>query len=535
MALTDAPASAAQSNFDLLGSIPELAAAAPTGQGLRAAPAPTATAMGAARVLRPNRTQIELRASDLESLLPEAHRARVVWGFVERSDLSALYAAIKSREGGAGRTAIAPEILLTLWLYATLEGIGMARTLARLTAEHDAYRWICGGVQVNYHTLADFRVGLGETLDSLLTEGLVSLMAAGVVTLKAVAQDGMRVRASAGAGSFRRQEKLEQHLEQARARVAQLKRELAADPGALSRREASAQERAAREREARIEKALARLPELAQIKARQGKASEDARASMTDADATVMKMGDGGFRPAYNVQFATDSASQVIVGAGVVVVGTDQGQMSPMIEQVKARTGAHAEQWLVDGGYNKHEEIDAASKHTEVYSPVPQPKAAVAGKDQSKDQSKGKDNGSSKDDGAVDGSSGNASGDAGPRVAAQAAELTDLTQATQAPLVDRHQARPGDSRAVAAWRERMSTEEAKAIYKQRAASAECVNAHARNRGLRLLPVRGIAKVSCVVLLHAVAHNVMRMLALAPQLLGIGTASSGIGRIATATG
>lgn len=540
MALTDAPASAAQSNFDLLGPIPELAAAAaaPTGPGLRAAPAPTATAMGAARVLRPNRAQIELRASDLESLLPEAHRARVVWGFVERSDLSALYAAIKSREGGVGRTAIAPEILLTLWLYATLEGIGMARTLARLTAEHDAYRWICGGVQVNYHTLADFRVGLGETLDSLLTEGLVSLMAAGVVTLKAVAQDGMRVRASAGAGSFRRQEKLEQHLEQARSRVEQLKRELAADPGALSRREAGARERAAREREARIEKALARLPELAQIKARQGKACEDARASMTDADATVMKMGDGGFRPAYNVQFATDGASQVIVGAEVVVVGTDQGQMSPMIEQVKARSGAHAEQWLVDGGYNKHDEIDAASKHTEVYCPVPQPKAAVASKDPSKDPSKdqskgkGKGSGSSKDDGAVDGSSGNASGDAGPRVAAQAAEPTE---ATQAPLVDRHQARPGDSRAVAAWRERMSTEEAKAIYKQRAASAECVNAHARNRGLTRLMVRGKAKVRCVILLHAVAHNVMRMLALAPQLLGIGTASSGIGRIATATG
>ena len=345
-----------------------------------------ATKRGAARVLRPNRKQLEFRASDLESLLSEGHRARVVWGFVEGSDLSKLYEEIKSREGGAGRSAIAPEVMLTLWLYATLEGVGMARALARLTEEHDAYRWICGGVQVNYHTLSDFRVGLGKTLDSLLTEGVASLMAAGAVKLKQVAQDGMRVRASAGAGSFRRKEKLEHYLEQARARIEELKREVDQDPAALTRRQTAARERAAREREERIVKALARLPELAKIKQRQGKQAEDARASSTDADATVMKMGDGGFRPAYNVQFATDGASQVIVGADVVTVGSDQGQMTPMIDQVKERCGAHPEQWLVDGGFNKHEEIEAASQHTEVYAPVPQPKVKV--RDENKDASK---------------------------------------------------------------------------------------------------------------------------------------------------
>ena len=270
-------------------------------EGQEPGPGPTRAAAanrGAARVLLPNRKQMELRASDLESLLPEGHRARVVYGFVERSDLSALYDEIKSREGGAERSAIAPEVMLTLWLYATLEGVGMARALARLTQEHDAYRWICGGVQVNYHTLSDFRVGLGKALDGILTVGVASLMAAGVVKLKQVAQDGMRVRASAGAGSFRRQDKLEGYLEQARERVASLKREVDQDPGALTRRQAAARERAAREREERIEKALARLPELARIKQRQGKKAEEARASCTDADATVMKMGDGGFRPA---------------------------------------------------------------------------------------------------------------------------------------------------------------------------------------------------------------------------------------------
>src|SRR3972149_6808116 len=148
-----------------------------------------------ARVLMPNRLQLELRPSDLESLLPEGHRARSVWGYVERQDLSAMYEPIKSVEGGAGRTAIAPEILYALWLYATREGVGHARALERLTQSHDAYRWICGGVQVNYHTLSDFRADHGEALDGLLTDSIASLMAVGAGKLKPAGEDGMRGRA----------------------------------------------------------------------------------------------------------------------------------------------------------------------------------------------------------------------------------------------------------------------------------------------------------------------------------------------------
>ncbi len=454
----------------LFEGLPEAEGVEP-GQGSEANRAP-------ARVLLPNRRQLEFRASDLESLLPEGHRARVVWGFVERCELSALYAGIKSREGTAGRDAIAPEILLALWLYATLEGVGSARGLARLSESHDAYRWICGGVQINYHTLSDFRTAHGEVLDGLLSESVASLMAAGVVKLGRVAQDGMRVRASAGTGSFRREDKLKGYLEEARARVQALKREVDEDPGALTRRQAAARERAIREREERIAKALARLPELAQIKRRQGKKAEEARASSTDADATVMKMGDGGFRPAYNAQYATDGESQVVVGAEVVTVGSDQGQLVPMIEQVAERCGKCPEQWLVDGGYNSHEQIEAAAQRTEVYAPVPKPKD----------------------------------------------ENTDP-----------HQPKSGDSEAVAAWRLRMASDEAKAIYKNRAAVAECVNAQARNRGLTRLLVRGKAKVRCVVLLYALAHNLMRMAALAPQLIGIGTSTSSVAGLAAATG
>ncbi|MGH8522917.1 MAG: transposase, partial [Gammaproteobacteria bacterium] len=371
--------------------------------------------------------------------------------------------------------SIAPEILFALWLYATLDGVGSARAIARLTQEHDAYRWICGGVQVNHHTLSDFRIDQGEALDGLLTDSLAALLSVGAVKLKRVAQDGMRVRASAGAASFRRKPSLEKCLEEARCQVATLKQQIDGDPGALTRRQQAGRERVVRERQERIEKALERLPELARIKQKQGKKPEDARASSTDAEATVMKMGDGGFRPAYNAQYATDSASQVIVGVEVVTEGHDQGQLAPMVEQVTERCGQSPEEWLVDGGYPGHEQLDAVAEQTEVYAPVPKPKD----------------------------------------------EATDP-----------HAPKPGDSEAVAEWRERMGTEEAKTIYKDRAATAECVNAQARQRGLTQFRVRGLAKVKCVVLLFALAHNLMRMLALAPELVGIGTGTSSVPNLVT---
>lgn len=419
-------------------------------------------------MLSPNRRQMEFRASDLESLLAEGHRARLVWAYVERQDLKRFYEGIRAVEGSVGRPAIAPEILLALWLYATLDGVGSAREIVRLTEAHDAYRWLCGGVQVNHHSVSDFRKDHGEALDELLSVSIAGLMAAGVVKLKQVAQDGMRVRASAGAGSFRRKEKLEGYLEAARAEVARLKAELEADPAAAERARDGACRRAAQEREARLEKALARLPELEAIKERQGKKPEQARASMTDAEATVMKMGDGGFRPAYNPQLASDADSLVIVGIDVITVGSDQTQMMPMVEQVAERCGRAPDAWLVDGGYVGHEQIDRASETTVVYGPVPAPK--------------------------------------------------DKT-------VDPHQAKVGDSDAVAAWRERMGTDDAKEIYKRRAATAECVNAQSRNRGLQQFKVRGLAKVKCVMLIFALAHNLMRMVSLAPDLIGIGRGAS----------
>ena len=307
---------------------------------------------GAARVQRPNRFQAVFRPETLDEVLPADHRARTVWAMVEKLDLSAFYERIASREAGPGRPAIDPRILVSLWVYATAEGVGKARQLERLCEQHDAYRWICGGVSVNYHTLSDFRVGRGKELDALMTQILGLLMSEGLVQLRRVAQDGTRVRASAGASSFRRERSLKKCLREAEERVARLKKEVAGEEDPTTdRRRKAARDRAARERKERVERALAKLPE-ARASKRPPKRDE-ARVSTTDPEARVMKMGDGGFRPAVNMQFAVDTESRVVVGAGVTSSGSDKLQMQPMLEQIEQRTGRLPDEMLVDGGLHQ--------------------------------------------------------------------------------------------------------------------------------------------------------------------------------------
>lgn len=392
-------------------------------------------------------------AMPLENLLDTDHQARLVWDFCQGLDLTALYDSIRSRVGGPGHPAIDPRICVALWLHATLEGVGSARALAWLCTDHNAFRWLCGGVSVNHHTLADFRVGHPEFLDGLLTHSIAVLREQDLVDLNRVAQDGMRVRACAGAASFRRKPTLEELLAEAADQVARLKEELDDDPAAPSRRSAAARERAAREREERVRQALARLPEL-EAKKKAGE-KDKARASTTDPEATVMKMADGGYRPAYNVQYATATDGQVIVAVNVITTGSDMGQITPVLEQIHRRLSVYPDEALADGGFAKHEDIERAQaepRDTTVYVPVPRPKD---------------------------------------------------------PRRDPHGPRAGDSAVIAAWRERMRTDEAKEIYKDRASTAECVNAQARNRGLIRLLVRGLPKVEAIALWYAIAHNVWR--------------------------
>jgi transposase len=435
----------------LFGELPEQVADGPP----EAEPAPP-------RLREPQRDQIELRVVDLDGLLPVDHPARAVWAFVEQLDLSALLDAIKAREGEPGHPPANPQIPMALWLYATIDAVGSARALARLCETHVAYQWICGGVSMNHHTLSDFRVAHVALLDRLLAQGVAALVTEGLVRLERLAQDGVRVRAAAGAGSYRRRPRLEQLLRDAEARVAALKAELESDPAASTARQRAARQRAARERVERTNAALGRMKELEAERARRAKThkrdtakQKEPRASTTDAEARVMKMADGGYRPAYNGQFASDPQTQVIVAVEIDTTGSDHGLIEPMQEQISQTYGQTPKQYLVDGGFTKLEDIERAhEKGIEVFAPPPSNKHAT----------------------------------------------------------DPFAPRADDGPGTKAWRKRMSSEEGKAVYRQRA-KAECVNADLRNRGLQRLMLRGRDKVRAALLWFAVAHNLMRAVAL----------------------
>ena len=406
------------------------------------------------------RDQVVMRMLALDQMLPPEDEARTVVAFVEQADLSELYDSIRAVEGGPGRSPVDPQILLSLWLYATIKGVGSARALERQCQFHLAYQWICGDVSVNYHTLSDFRVDHAEVLDRLLTRQIAQLMSVGAVTLERVAQDGVRVRASAGASSFRRKPTLEKCLIEAEAQVTSLQEEMRNDPGAASRREQAARVRAAREREQRVRDALAACAEVQAAKEKRGRDSlkQPARGSTTDPDARKMKMPDGGTRPAFNVQFATDTASQVIVGVDALTAGTDSGQLSPMSEQIESRTGQRPQAHLADGGYASNDDLD------ELNDPDDGPKIYLPVREAEKKREQGLD--------------------------------------PFAPL-------PSDTPQRREWRQRMGTAAAQAIYKERASTAECVNALARQRGLTQFRVRGLAKVKIIATWFALAHNVLR--------------------------
>src|SRR5437764_1471003 len=332
---------------------------------------------GRPRLREPVRDQIELRAVDLDSLIAADHPARVIWDYVRGLDLRPLEQAVRAREHTPGQAPVSPRLLLALWLYATSEGIGSARALARMCVSHDAYRWLCGSVSVNYHGLSDFRTADAKLLDQLLTENVATLSAAHVINLDEVVQDGVRVRASAGAGSFRRSKTLHKELKKARRRVIQLKQEIDDDADASNRRMRAAGERAAREREARVSAALAKLAQIEAERERRAKTNKkqiakqkEPRASTTDPQARIMKMADGGYRPAYNCQLGTVAQGQIVVSVDVTATGSDRGLLRPMLDRLKQRYGRRPKRHLVDGGFNKNDDTEwAAGAGVKVYGP----------------------------------------------------------------------------------------------------------------------------------------------------------------------
>jgi transposase len=419
------------------------------------------------RVLRPDREQLYWDMIDLESQIGADHLVRVIWAFVEKLDLSALYAAIRARDDVAGRPTADPQVLLALWLYATAEGIGSARALERLCRSHTAYRWLCGGVPVNYHGLSDFRSGQGELLDRVLTESVASLAAAGLIDLEEVAVDGTKVVASASKSSFRDAEALARFDAAARARVERLRAEVDADPGASERRRRAAGERAAHEVAARAEAARQKLAALQEEKRRRAKRhpQEEAekaerRASTTDPDARVMRMADGGFRPAYNVLVSATTGTQVILGVAASDRRNDAGIAQPMVDDLIDRYGRAPLRLLLDTRAATRDDIVALAGHpagpVTVYTPPPPDKMTATMESQRK----------------------------------------------------RAWLRRGEPAELREWRERMAGPDGRRTYSRRR-SIETINANLKNHGLYRFMLRGLEKVRCEALLHAIAHNLRR--------------------------
>jgi transposase len=416
------------------------------------------------RIVRPDRTITDPDPKSIDELVPPDHPVRSIWDLVEGLNFDPLYAQIKSVEGHPGRPAIDVMVLTAVWVYATIRNISSARLLEVLCYESDPYKWLRGGVNVNYHTLSDFRTKHSDWLGEQVSLMVAIMRSEGLINLDQVGQDGMRARASAGSGSFKKEETLDALIAEARQEWDRLQAAFETGESDHSRREKAAQERAARERLERLQRAKAELKQVqAARESRKKGDGTHARASTTDPEARRMKMPDGGFRPGFNVQFATTLDTHVIVGVDVTNSGTDAGEMDPMLEQIETEHGTLPKEFFTDGGYSTINDIEeVSSRGVIVYTPV---------KEAERQEKEGKD--------------------------------------PYAP-------RPGESEEVAAWRQRMGTEEGKQKYKERC-KCELTNAQARNHGLYRFLVRGLKKVKAVTQWHALAHNIVRMIKLRAQL------------------
>ena len=422
--------------------------------------------MGEARVVRPDRRQLRWDMVDLEGLLPADHRARLVWSFVDSLDLSRLYDQVLSREGEAGRPGADPAVLLSLWLYATIEGVGSARELERLAQSDAAYRWLAGGVPLNYHGLADFRVESVETLDRLLTQSVTALIAEGLISLAEIAVDGTKIRANASRKSFRTGEKLLKIEAAVAERLAALKPELSSDPGASKLRRQGARERAARDVEERAARARAALERLeAERKSRAKRHAKDEarkkapKASTSDPEARFMRFPDGAVRPAYKAQIAAAPKEGVIVSINVTDRRNDAGLAEPMVDNIARRYGKTPDKLLVDTGYATSEDIVALAAHAagpvSVYTPPPNERETVK----------------------------------------------------PATLARRIGKRAKEPFCLKEWWERMASEAGKAVYALRT-RIEPIHADRKNHGFGFLPVRGLIKAKAHALWHALANNLL---------------------------
>ena len=413
------------------------------------------------RVIRPDRAQLRWDLVDLDSQLPDDHRARVVWAFVQGLDLGEFYDRIKARDAVAGRPASDPEVVLAVWLYATVEGIGAARAIDRLCQQHAAYRWLCGGVPINHDLLATFRRENAALLDRLLTQTITGLVAEKLISLEELAIDGTKVRACAGRGSMSKRRRLEKIEKAVAERVAALKSELEQDPAEPERRRKQCALQAAEERARRVERAQRKLAELVEEQSKRAKthAKEEAakgepKVSLSDPEVRVMRLADGAVAPAWNVQVAT--ADGFIVAIDPTDRRKDSGLAPGLVESVAERWGRAPQRLLADTTAMTQDDIvKLADRYPAmtVYSPPPPERAEI----------------------------------------------------TAGGLRKRLWKRRHEPEPVQAWRARMASDEGQEIYRRRKLT-ERAHGIVKNRGMSRFLVHGRDKVRAVCVLHALALN-----------------------------
>jgi len=315
----------------------------------------------APRLVPIDRRQILLHRVDVESLIEGDHSARAIWALIGRLDLSRYHSQIAAVEGRAGREHTDPQLLISLWLYAYSRGISSAREVARRCEYEPAFQWLCGLEPISHRTLSGFRSDGKAELDDLFVQVLGLLSAEGLVSMERVTLDGTKIKANAGGNTLRRKEKIEAHLALAREQVQQMKVQ-AEEEEKLAKRRAAARRRAARQRVSRLEAALREVQRLQ----REKKHERDqfvARASTTDPEAHVMRNGEGGTVPSYNVQLLTETTHGLVVNVEATADAIDYRQLEPALNRCQKTLGRLPGQRVADGDYTNHASVQVAAAH----------------------------------------------------------------------------------------------------------------------------------------------------------------------------
>ncbi len=413
------------------------------------------------------RNQYEFRSFCLDDLIPDDHKARIIWDFVDNMDLSACFMEIMSYQCKPGRSTIDPKILLALWIYTIIDGNSSARKLEELCKNHNVYKWICGGVTVNRTTLAEFRSKDPRKFDELLTRCLAVLIQNDLISDSDFSQDGTRVKASAGNNSYHREDSLKALEAKLTIHIEQLRKDEKLIPDAYEKKKNARNEQVALEKKKRVQSAIKNLYAARSEKITNSKRNhnavtekelEEVRASTTDPEVRRMKMGDSGYRLAYNVQFATGLDSRVIYGVDVVNTldpGTAPRLMAQVEERLKNIKLGKIKNWIADAAYSsKNEIITVAGLFVDCfYFAPPSPRKGVDPKKHQKD----------------------------------------------------------DCEALKKWRDAIGSDQVKDIYKKRCSTAEFSNMHVKNAALKGFSVRGLIKAKGMAFLHAIVMNVARYL------------------------